>query len=350
MSKYIDLAGQQFGCWKVLEKDSSIKSPGAYWKCQCIKCNKTIKSIRTDALRNGVNRSCGCEYDLTGKKFGKLTVLELVSERTKNGGKKYKCQCDCGNIKIVPRTRLISGESQSCGCLYSKNLIGEKFGRLTVLEQLPERKNKKIIWKCQCDCGNIINVASIYLKKGNTKSCGCLKKDWIDEHTIDLTNQVFGKLTVLSKAQGRKWTCQCDCGTIVDIPSYHLRKGLTQSCGCIQSRGEEEIKILLNQNHINFVQEKTFDNCINPKSNYKLRYDFYLLDYKRLIEFDGKQHFYYSGTGWDTREKFEKTQVHDKIKNEYALFHNIDLVRIPYWERNKITLDMILGDKYLITS
>ena len=46
--------------------------------------------------------------------------------------------------------------------------------------------------------------------------------------------------------------------------------------------------------------------------------------------------------------KLETTQKRDKVKNDYALTHNIPLVRIPYWERDNITLDMIMGDQYLI--
>lgn len=55
-------------------------------------------------------------------------------------------------------------------------MIGRKFGRLTVIEELPERdKYKYKIYKCVCDCGNIVYVNSNHLKSGNTKSCGCLK-------------------------------------------------------------------------------------------------------------------------------------------------------------------------------
>lgn len=79
----------------------------------------------------------------------------------------------------------------------------------------------------------------------------------------------------------------------------------------------------------------------------KSRYDFAILkdnNVVRLIEFDGEQHFM-EIPAWG---KLEITQKRDKIKNDYALTHNIPLVRIPYWERDNITLDMIMGDQYLI--
>lgn len=64
-------------------------------------------------------------------------------------------------------------------------------------------------------------------------------------------------------------------------------------------------------------------------------------------EENGEQHYRVSG-GWNNSDSLLKTQKHDKEKNQYALSHNIPLVRIPYWERDNINLEMILGDKYLI--
>ena len=66
-----------------------------------------------------------------------------------------------------------------------------------------------------------------------------------------------------------------------------------------------------------------------------------MLNENRLIEFDGEPH-YQEIPEW--RTTLEMVQQHDKEKNEYALFHNIPLVRIPYWERDNITLEMIMGD------
>lgn len=58
-----------------------------------------------------------------------------------------------------------------------KNLVGQRFGRLLVLERVGSSKYKEAIWKCRCDCGNEINVVAGELKKGSTRSCGCLKKE-----------------------------------------------------------------------------------------------------------------------------------------------------------------------------
>lgn len=60
-----------------------------------------------------------------------------------------------------------------------KNLKGEKFGRLTVLDIDEEKSKPKIIyWKCRCDCGNIKSILRSQLTSGKTQSCGCLQKEY----------------------------------------------------------------------------------------------------------------------------------------------------------------------------
>ena len=81
-------------------------------------------------------------------------------------------------------------------------------------------------------------------------------------------------------------------------------------------------------------------------------YDFALLDEQnktvRLIEFDGPQHNkpydYFGG-----EEKFLRIHANDVLKNQYAISHNIPLVRIPYSKRDSIDLEDLFGDAYLIT-
>lgn len=56
------------------------------------------------------------------------------------------------------------------------DLTEKRYGSLTVLERAPNR-HKKTMWKCQCDCGNIVDVWGESLKNGTTKSCGCLVRE-----------------------------------------------------------------------------------------------------------------------------------------------------------------------------
>lgn len=114
---------------------------------------------------------------LIGKKFNSLSVISYVGIR--NGKRVWLCKCDCGNELEVTTGTLNSSGKKSCGCLSKINLIGQKFGRLTVISQA-ESNNKKVRrWWCSCDCGNEISVITGSLTNGNTKSCGCLNKEHI---------------------------------------------------------------------------------------------------------------------------------------------------------------------------
>ena len=120
--------------------------------------------------------------DLTGQKFGRLTVLE----RAESKGKRtyWRCKCDCGNECTVVGTNLRSGHTKSCGCLVSevKDLSGLKFGRLTVLNYDHKDASNKSYWLCECECGNECTVQGYLLTSGKTKSCGCLTRECNTTH------------------------------------------------------------------------------------------------------------------------------------------------------------------------
>lgn len=230
------------------------------------------------------------------------------------------------------------------------DLTGQKFNRLTVLELDEERSGRRTYWKCQCDCGTIKSVRSDGLISGTTKSCGCYKiEDFVNRIKKDLTGQKFGKLTALYPTDKRSghhivWHCKCDCGNECDVAGAMMTIGHVNSCGCITSIGEANIQNILQENKIVFEKQKIFPDLISESGGY-LRYDFYLPEYNRLIEFDGEQHYeeisFYSST-------LEYRQNKDQLKNNYAKMKNIDLVRIPYTEKNNITLDLILSNQYLL--
>lgn len=283
--------------------------------------------------------------DLSGKKFGEITVIEKDIELSKEKKKVYwKCLCSCG------RTKSIRGDGlkkiQTCGeC--KKDLSNQRFERLVALEKGKKDKAGHQYWICKCDCGNIVEINGDNLRRGLTKSCGCLHKETIHNLLFqDITGQKFGKLTALSYEiidQKAYWICECECGNICIVAGNNLKNGHTQSCGCIShSIGEQNISKILQDNNINFYQEYIFDDLPNR------RYDFYLPNLNRIIEFDGKQHFEYVSTLHKSQKDFEMAKKRDEEKNNYAINHNIDIVRIPYTERDNITLELLLGEKYLI--
>lgn len=123
--------------------------------------------------------------DLTGQRFGRWTVMNITDKRTKNRTIIWHCKCDCGNEKDVDGYTLKSGQSKSCGCLNRElaaercrktriDLTGQRFGKLIALfPKYSESKNQHAKWVCQCDCGNQLEVDMGNLRAGKTQSCGC---------------------------------------------------------------------------------------------------------------------------------------------------------------------------------
>ena len=121
-----DMAGQRFGRLMAIERDGVDGSGNVMWRCLC-DCGKTTV-VRGGHLRSGQVKSCGgrgrgcrrfLRADMTGKVFGRLTVLR------RNGSTVFKsqrisrwdCQCQCGTLTNTLGSCLRSGETSSCGCL-----------------------------------------------------------------------------------------------------------------------------------------------------------------------------------------------------------------------------------------
>ena len=190
--------------------------------------------------------------EYVGSRFGRVLVLEeLPVHITPNGSRQriFKCKCDCGNVFDIRLSNL--KKIKECGkcSLKSKrnNLIGKKFGRLTVIDYAPDyvspSGNRLVRWKCKCDCGNEKDVISSDLTSGKTLSCGCLQKDVaLTKNTIDLVGKRFGNLLVLKRIENHitsggnvhhKYLCRCDCGNEIEVQGNLLRNGNVKSCGCM---------------------------------------------------------------------------------------------------------------------
>lgn len=175
----------------------------------------------------------------------------------------------------------------------------------------------------------------------------------------DLTGKRIGKLTVLGKSEKSDrrlyWNCQCDCGKIITVKGDHLRQQNQLSCGCLSSKGEEEIAKILTGNNIQFITQYRFDDFHSEYNNIPYRFDFAIFSDNKLsylIEFDGEQHFYYQNKGsiWNTKEHYEHVIELDNKKNIYCREHNIPLIRIPYTIKGKITINDLLLEhtQYLV--
>lgn len=135
------------------------------------------------------------KLDLTGQKFGRLTVIEEVG-RDIHGNTKWRCKCECGGEIIVYAGNLRKGYTKSCGCLRkeTKFKVGQKFGRLTIIERATNDKHGQTMWKCKCECGKDTIVNYNALRDGRTKSCGCLNREISSERAKSRVNILLDKL------------------------------------------------------------------------------------------------------------------------------------------------------------
>lgn len=251
-------SGSKFGRWTVLEfferQTHKSKTPRVFYRCQC-ECG-TIKNIRADRLRYA-RPDHGCAHcarhafnDLTGKKFGKLTVIERVKkpDGARYQGSHWRCLCECGQ-EITKSADLLEGcVAPHCGCSpwrEADDLTGQEFGSLSVL-RLDHKSKKGHVWLCRCECGKEIPVYHYSLTGNNTKSCGCKWSQWNDERRAklladfdqsSLVGKVLGVLTVKEVVAVNlrgNWTalCMCECGTETTLQQSWWERGEKRSCGC----------------------------------------------------------------------------------------------------------------------
>lgn len=298
-----------------------------------------------------------------GEQYDQLTAITPVKIINNNKIQNYTgyrswwlFKCSCGNL-ICRHLNSVNDTKKhsSCGCYYKKiyadKNIGKTYNYLTIIaldqnfKKQHNIKSSASYYKCKCKCGNYKTVRITALTSGEVKSCGCLKKEQEKKNLvhgynlIDLTGQTFGNLTVLYKDNSiksyqAKWICQCKCGNIVSRGSEVLRHNKTRSCGCLKmSVNEHLIADILSQHNINYLYDSPFFSDLVYPGGGIGRFDFILLDNNyqpyRLIEYDGQQHFqayqYFGG-----EDKLNNIKLHDSLKNDYALQHNLPLVRIPY--------------------
>ena len=126
-----DLTGQRFGKLTAIFADI-IPNKKTYWMCQCDCGNKT--RVVVDQLISGHTKSCGClkhnvgqqlMIDLSGKKFGRLSVITQSGSQCRRA--MWVCLCECGKQLVVSGKELRNGHTRSCGCLQRDSVIKKNF-------------------------------------------------------------------------------------------------------------------------------------------------------------------------------------------------------------------------------
>lgn len=220
--------------------------------------------------------------DLTGRAFGKLTVVA----RAENFGRMtaWFCQCDCGNEKVVRATHLKRGEIKSCGCAHKDagiarrvDITRERYGRL-VVQSWDEGRFK---WLCQCDCGNTHWATTNDIRTGHTTSCGCAHVD-AAKTNLKLAQAMEPKHKLRLQPGDRKhkltitgfshiadshthWNADCDCGNTTVVRGSTFNKGRIMSCGCAIGDASRERGVLLLGTINEAAREKAAEKYIGQR-------------------------------------------------------------------------------------
>ena len=178
----------------------------------------------------------------------------------------------------------------------------------------------------------------LHLKEGCPK-CSKHRKSLTHNEFLEELEKVNPYIKILDTYVNsvEKVTAKClKCGNIWKVKPNNLQNG--RGCPyCKNSKGEMKVAEILNKNNIKHKKEFIFKDC--KCINY-LPFDIYLTDYNICIEYDGIQHYEpitFGGISMEEAiENLKYTQKKDKIKTEYCKNNNIKLLRIPYWDFNKI--------------
>lgn len=298
--------------------------------------------INTDDLSDGSHENvvvkcdyCNKEYELsyknyikTIKKYGNIACKDCVGAR-------------CAEITLKRRQDE----------LYNQLLYKcEEFDYELLSEKSDIKNNRTYIkYLCKKHGEKTIKIANLISGKGcqdcaidNVRTLCQLSPDDVYDRIKSFGGILLNKNDYKNRTEKNLQVLCPECNTTFTTSLVLFTQHNGQVCDNCQTResmGEKKIRHYLEANQIVFKQYYWFCDCrdINP-----LPFDFYLPENNVIIEFDGRQHF--EDTGYFSYS-FEQTKKHDEMKNNYCKTNGIYLIRIPYWDIDKI--DKIL-DKELI--
>lgn len=266
----------------------------------------------------------------------------IVKGKYHNNNTPVEIYCPIHDYTWFPKPRAITTNSNRSNCVYCSGhkLFPEDFFKRMYklnpdIEVLDDYVNDCTKMKMSCKkCGKIFyNTLNRFMHYPTCPKCRSRKRRNTEDYKEEVA-KVNPNIEVLGEFANLATKIKCRCKThdvIWDVNPQNILNG--HGCpSCNQSIGEKKIKQILEEMKIDFVYEKTFDDC---KDKNVLAFDFYLKDYNLCIEFDGLQHFipiaHFGG-----EENLRKIQYHDEIKNNYCKQNGIKLLRIKYNKYDKL--------------
>ena len=294
------------------------------------------------------------------KKFVKEnSKCELISNDAKKSIDKIEFKCECGSTFITTFVSFKDKNKRQCNeCGRKIKWLNRKRPTIeSIAAYVKENSDSSLLdnnyvdnitkLKLRCSCGNIFLKSWTCIHSKKFIMCKpCINKILTDNQRLD--NEVFKKR--IQDTHGEKYNicgkylsantnilmfCN-DCKSEFSIKPSHLFDGHGCPYCKTKSLGEAIIEKYLKTNEIIYKREYTFDDCRGIKR--KLPFDFAILNKENkaeyIIEFDGVQH--YKKSELFGEKHFDETIINDAIKNSYCEDHNVNLIRIPYWEKKNI--------------
>lgn len=266
--------GMRLGKLTVISEAEQGSLGSKQWLCKCDCGNDVV--LKETILRKEYINNCGCSsqfVDLTGQRFGLLTVLSREPVVLPNGRPQWLCRCDCGVEKVFSIDYLKDKRTKIANCGHlrvpkpkAEIEPGAKIGKLTVIKEAEPGPRGGKQWLCRCDCGNDFLALDKSLK-GSLRSCGC-------SHVFDdIVGRRYGRLEVLYRTIDNpsghpQFACQCDCGNVVLMSWPSLANGSdVPSCGCYarENRAKKLTKHGLTGTPLHRIWNHMRERCNNPK-------------------------------------------------------------------------------------
>lgn len=309
------------------------QTPGNHLRYGCGKCGKT---------KGGEKQTSNTkEFIFKAKKVhgNKFNYSKIEYKRAKI---KVKIICPIhGEFRQTPDGHLrgsgckkCSGNDQYTTKEFIDKAISVHGNKFDYIKSVYKGMFKKVKIICPTH-GEFEQTPKRHLSGSGCKRCAGFDKN--NQDVVDEFKKIHGDLFDYSRVEfvNMKTKVEIICkkhGTFWQTPDNHIGK-MTGCPNCNASAGERKIAKWLKENNITFEPQKTFIDCINPKTGKNLYYDFYIPSHNMLIEYDGEQHsrpMRFNKKTKPCKKEFLYLKYRDQIKNEYAKNNNIVLNRINH--------------------
>jgi hypothetical protein len=304
-----------------------------------------------------------CQFVINNSK------VELLSKEYINSTTMLDFKCSCGELFQTTFNRFKNHKKRQCGeCGVESrkkktkiNALNRKYYTHDDVNKFFENQGCALLSKKYvrsddkldyiCSCGEVARISFSKFKIGqrckkckgkraNAENVNDIKyiRDYIQGEKYKLLDNEYTN-------NKKKLTIECPDNHRYKVTWKNFYKGKRCPTCAEKSHGNRRISNFLDKKSVKHKKEAVFEECRHYR---KLPFDI-CIDGKLLIEFDGEQHFrsidFFSNKKGDVDKNFKGVIKRDKIKNDFSVKNNINLIRIPYWERKNIEkiMEDILG-------